>query len=277
MDCAEEAGFMRGREGGGSGAIAYNKRYSIGVSVMISQSLPQSLPSTADLPCSDDTPVDNEDQNLLPNLLLLLLIHLWSARMDWYFGVDMAVYHTTGVSPKVPVVPDGFLSLGVERKKGGKSRRSYATWEENDVVPIFVLEMVSHRPGDEYDEKLEIYAKLGVLYYLVYNPEFWQRDRHQPFELYKLIEGKYQLQVGEPYWMPEVGLGIGRYPGEVGGVAQEILTWYDERGDRYLSEAEQERSRAEQEQRRAEREQYQRERLEAYLRSQGIDPNQLPD
>jgi Uma2 family endonuclease len=264
-------------KGGGKGtAIAYHERYSIGVSVMLSQSLPQSLPSTADLPCSDDTPVDNEDQNLLPNLLLLLLIHLWSARMDWYFGVDMAVYHTTGVSPKVPVVPDGFLSLGVERKKGGKSRRSYATWEENDVVPIFVLEMVSHRPGDEYDEKLEIYAKLGVLYYLVYNPEFWQRDRHQPFELYKLIEGKYQLQVGEPYWMPEVGLGIGRYPGEVGGVAQEILTWYDERGDRYLSEAEQERSRAEQEQRRAEREQYQRERLEAYLRSQGFDPDQLP-
>jgi Uma2 family endonuclease len=244
--------------GGKVTAIAYHERYSIGVSVMLSQSLPQSLPSTADLPCSDDTPVDNEDQNLLPNLLLLLLIHLWSARMDWYFGVDMAVYHTTGVSPKVPVVPDGFLSLGVERKKGGKSRRSYATWEENDVVPIFVLEMVSHRPGDEYDEKLEIYAKLGVLYYLVYNPEFWQRDRHQPFELYKLIDGKYQLQVGEPYWMPEVGLGIGRYPGEVGGVAQEILTWYDERGDRYLSAEE----RAE--------------RLEAYLRSQGFDPDQLP-
>jgi Uma2 family endonuclease len=254
-------------KGGGTvTAIAYNERDSIGFSVMISQSLPQSLPSTADLPCSDDTPVDNEDQNLLPNLLLLVLIHLWSARMDWYFGVDMAVYHTTGVSPKVPVVPDGFLSLGVERKKGGKSRRSYATWEENDVVPIFVLEMVSHRPGDEYDEKLEIYAKLGVLYYLVYNPEFWQRDRHQPFELYKLIDGKYQLQVGEPYWMPEVGLGIGRYPGEVGGIAQEILTWYDERGDRYLSAEE-----------RAEREQYQRERLEAYLRLQGIDPNQLPD
>jgi Uma2 family endonuclease len=246
-------------KGGGKGtAIAYHERYSIGVSVMLSQSLPQSLPSTADLPCSDDTPVDNEDQNLLPNLLLLLLIHLWSARMDWYFGVDMAVYHTTGVSPRVPVVPDGFLSLGVERKKGGKSRRSYATWEENDVVPIFVLEMVSHRPGDEYDEKLEIYAKLGVLYYLVYNPEFWQRDRHQPFELYKLIDGKYQLQVGEPYWMPEVGLGIGRYQGEVGGVAQEILTWYDERGDRYLSAEE----RAE--------------RLEAYLRSQGFDPDQLP-
>jgi Uma2 family endonuclease len=247
------------------------------ISAMIFQPLSQALPSTAHLPCSDDTPVDNEDQNLLPNLLLLLLTHVWSARMDWYFGVDMAVYHTTGVSPKVPVVPDGFLSLGVERKKGGQSRRSYATWEENDVVPTFVLEMVSHRPGGEYDEKLEIYTRLGVLYYLVYNPEFWRRDQHQPFELYKLIDESYQLQMGEPYWMPEIALGIGRYRGKVGGISQEILTWYDESGARCLSEAEQERARAEQAQSRAQQEQFQRERLEAYLRSRGVDPNQLPD
>lgn len=206
---------------------------------MISQPFQQALPSTADLPCSDDTPVDNEDQNLLPNLLLLLLIGLWAERMDWYFGVDMAVYHTTGISPKVPVVPDAFLSLGVERKKGGKSRRSYATWEENNVVPILTLEMVSHRPGEEYDEKLDLYAKLGVLYYVIYNPEFWQRDRHQPFEVYKLENGIYRQQIGEPYWMPEVRLGIGRYQGQVGGLPQEILTWYDAQGNRHLSEAEQ--------------------------------------
>lgn len=183
--------------------------------------------------------MDNEDQNLLPNLLLLLLIGLWAERMDWYFGVDMAVYHTTGISPKVPVVPDAFLSLGVERKKGGKSRRSYATWEENNVVPILTLEMVSHRPGEEYDEKLDLYAKLGVLYYVIYNPEFWQRDRHQPFEVYKLENGIYRQQIGEPYWMPEVRLGIGRYQGQVGGLPQEILTWYDAQGNRHLSEAEQ--------------------------------------
>ncbi len=224
------------------------------------------LPSTDELPCSDDTPVDNEGQNLLPNLLLLLLTSIWADRMDWYFGVDMAIYHTTGVSPKVPVVPDAFLSIGVEREKNGKWRRSYATWEENDIVPIFVLEMVSHTPRDEYDEKLEIYRRLGVLYYLVYNPEFWRRDQHQPFELYKLENGSYQQQIGEPYWMPEVGLGIGRYQGLFGGLPQEMLTWYNQQNQRYLSGDE-----------RAEQEQRQRQRLEAYLRSQGIDPNQLPD
>jgi hypothetical protein len=39
--------------------------------------IPTNLPSTADLPCSDDTPVDNEDQNFLPNLLLFILEYIW--------------------------------------------------------------------------------------------------------------------------------------------------------------------------------------------------------
>ncbi|MGD1939015.1 MAG: hypothetical protein ACFCA4_15890 [Cyanophyceae cyanobacterium] len=34
------------------------------------------LPTATELPCSDDAPVDNEDQNLLPNLLLMLLAEI---------------------------------------------------------------------------------------------------------------------------------------------------------------------------------------------------------
>ncbi|NJM60541.1 MAG: Uma2 family endonuclease [Oscillatoriales cyanobacterium RU_3_3] len=245
---------------------------------MISPELKSSLPSTEDLPCSDDTPVDNEDQNLLPNLLLpnlllFVLTGIWSDRLDWYFGVDMAVYHTTGISPKVPVVPDGFLSLGVERRKGGKSRRSYAVWEENEIVPILVLEMVSHKPGGEYDEKMSIYAKLGVLYYIIYNPEFWRRDRHQPFEVYKLIDRQYLQQIGEPYWMAEVGLGIGRSLQLIGGIEQESLVWYDESGNVYPlpdTAVQQMREELRVERQRAER-------LAEYLRSQGIDPDNLPE
>jgi Uma2 family endonuclease len=243
---------------------------------MTSAFIKQHLPSSAELPSSDDCPVDNEDQNLLPNLLLLLLTDLWSQRLDWYFGVDMAIYHTTGANPCVPVVPDAFLSLHVERKKGGKSRRSYVLWEENERAPVWVLEMVSHQPGGEYTDKLDLYARLGVLYYVIYNPEFWQRDRQQPFEVYKLESGQYQFQVGEPYWMPELGLGIGRYQAELGGVSQEILTWYDAQGQRHLNAAEQAQQQAKQAQQQVEQERLARARLENYLRSQGIDPEHLP-
>jgi Uma2 family endonuclease len=232
---------------------------------MLSSELKAALPSTAELPCSDDTPVDNEDQNLLPNILLFLLQSIWKDRLDWFFGVDMAIYHTTGISPQVPVVPDAFLSLGVERKKGGKSRKSYATWEENDRVPLLVLEMVSHTPGDEYDRKLEIYRQLGVLYYIVYNPEYWSRDKQQPFEVYKLVNSSYQLQIGEPYWLEEIGLGIGRVRGVFNGIEQEQLAWFDRNGIRYLTDGE-----------RADREYERAEKLEQYLRSLGVDPHNLP-
>ncbi len=193
------------------------------------------LPSSEELPCSDDTPVDNEDQNLIPNILLFLLKFLWRDRNNWFFGVDMAIYHTTGVSPYVPIVPDGFLSLGVERHKEGLSRKSYVVWEEEGVIPIFVLEVASLTPGGEYDRKMTTYAQLGVLYYLVYNPQYWQRDRHQPFEMYRLVNGRYQLEIGEPFWMPEVGLGIGRGFYQDGEIQRETLYWFDEQGNRYLT------------------------------------------
>ncbi|MEL6136521.1 MAG: Uma2 family endonuclease [Cyanobacteria bacterium J06628_6] len=227
------------------------------------------LPSTEELPSSDETPVDNEEQNLLPNLLLFLLKHLWADRMDWFFGVDMAVYHTAGISHRVPVVPDAFLSLGVDRKnrkRDGKFRKSYAIWEEEDIVPILTLEMVSHQYNDEYEDKLDLYAKLGVLYYIIYNPEYWQRHSHQPLEIYKLEEGVYRRQIGEPFWMPEVGLGIGRTRQLLGGIERETLRWFDAQGRMYPSPDEelvQARQRAE--------------RLAEYLRSLGLDPDNLPE
>jgi Uma2 family endonuclease len=51
----------------------------------------QCLPSSEELPDSDDTPVDNELQDLIPSLLKLILAFLWKDRMDWFFGIDIAI------------------------------------------------------------------------------------------------------------------------------------------------------------------------------------------
>jgi Uma2 family endonuclease len=221
----------------------------------------QNLPNSTELPDSDDTSVDNEDQNFLPNLLLFLLEHIWQDRDDWFFAVDMGVYHTTGANPRIPVVPDGFLSLGVERRKGGKSRGSYVTWEEQDIVPRLVIEIISQTYGKEYDQKLETYRRLGVLYYVIYNPHFHQRDRHLPLEIYKLINGKYELQSGEPLWMPEIGLGIGRCVLPTDRLQREVLSWFNGEGDRYLSSAETAQQALE--------------LLRARVRSIGLNPDEL--
>ena len=49
------------------------------------------LPTAEELPSSDETPVDNQLQNDIPNFLLSLLADIWAGRDDWYFGVDMRI------------------------------------------------------------------------------------------------------------------------------------------------------------------------------------------
>ena len=221
----------------------------------------QYLPSAEELPDSDDTPVDNELQILVPTLLRGILAWLWSERQDWFFGVNMGVYY----EPKEPaIVPDGFLSLGVERRKTERGRLSYVLWEEKDIVPQLVLEIVSRTYGQEYQAKLLKYAQLGVMYYVVYNPDYWVRDKHEPFEVYRLASGKYVRQQGDCVWLPEIGLGIGRGRGSFEGWNREWLYWYDRDGNRFLSPDE-----------RIQQAQRLREDLIARLRARGIDPDQL--
>ena len=193
-------------------------------------------PTSDELPGSDETPVDDELQNLVPNLLGWSLSSLWQNRWDWFFGVDMGIYfRSSWANPRSPLVPDGFLSLGVDRVKGNRLRKSYFVWEEKDIIPTLVLEVVSEKYGGEYHEKMNKYARLGVLYYAIYNPEFFARHNEQPFEVYKLVNKTYRLQLAEPFWMPEIGLGIGRGTGTYWGLTQEWLFWYDEQGNRYLT------------------------------------------
>ncbi len=228
----------------------------------------QYLPTAEELPDSDDTPVDNELQVLIPSLLRAILSWLWGERQDWFLGVNMGVYY----HPQEPaIVPDGFLSLGVVRRKSDRGRLSYVLWQEDNIVPQWVLEVVSQTPGGEYGEKLQKYARLGVLYYTIYNPNHWKRDRHEPFEVYRLENERYVRQPSEPVWMPEFGLAVGRGQGVYEGWEREWLYWYDRQGNRFPSPEE----IARQERRQRESAQQQAERLAHYLRARGIDPDTL--
>jgi len=233
------------------------------------------LPTSQELPCSDDTPVDNELQNLIPNLLLSILAFIWQERQDWFLGVDMGIYYLYENKRQPALVPDGFLSIGVPRRSSESGRLSYVLWEENNIPPILAIEIVSKKYNDEYGDKKDKYAQLGVLYYVIYNPTHWQRDKHQPFEVYRLEQGDYSLQTGEPYWMPEVGLGIGRGQGTYVDWTREWLFWYDEQGNPYPQQAEQERLRAEQERQRAEQALQQQQQTVTRLFALGLSLEQI--
>ncbi len=186
------------------------------------------LPSAEDLPDSDDTPVDNQLQHLIPGLLEAMLAAIWSYRMDWFFGVDMGIYYDPD---KPAIVPDGFLSIGVPRIIDSDLRLSYVLWEEQKI-PTMVLEVVSQTRRGEYTKKKEDYANLGILYYVIYNP---LRKRKPRLEAYKLERGEYELLAGEPVWLEEINLGIGREEGTYQGITREWLYWYDQGGNKYLT------------------------------------------
>ncbi|RUT03928.1 hypothetical protein DSM106972_048420 [Dulcicalothrix desertica PCC 7102] len=211
------------------------------------------LPSTTELPCSDDKPVDSELQILIPNLLLAILSTIWHNRDDWYFGINMGIYYDP---TQDAIVPDAFLSLGVERFVGENGRSSYGLWEEDNIMPTLALEVVSQTYNGEYEQKKTDYAQLGILYYVIYAPTRLRR-RRQRLEVYRLIDGEYILQPGYKIWMPEIGLGIGREGGTYQGRTREWLFWYSEDGTRYLTQEEQMQNLLEK------------------LRQQGIDPNTL--
>jgi len=245
------------------------------------------LPTAEELPYSDGKPVDNKFQNLIPNLLRSILSLHWSSRKDWFFGVDMGIYYDP---EKEAVAPDAFLSLGVDRSRGGDDigRLSYVLWEEDYVVPTLVIETVSKTYGGEYEKKRDIYAQMGVLYYAVFLIKPKARRGHQILEIYCLVDGEYQLQPGDQLWMPEIGLGLGKERGIYDNSTRNWLYWYDQDGQRLSTpeekaalvdqsrqQADLEKQRADLEQQRANQEQQRADRLAQKLRELGLDPDEL--
>jgi Uma2 family endonuclease len=213
------------------------------MSAVLAYYLRRRLPTAAELPHSDETPVDNQLQDDIPQLLKSILQRLWSDRQDWFFAVDMGLYY----NPDEPaIVPDAFLSVGVDRFRDVNGRLSYVLWEEENVMPVLALEVVSQKYNSEYEQKLQDYQDLGILYYAIYNPRGGQGRRFRQrsvLEVYKQVGGRYVLQQGStqpgnPVWMPELNLGLGCEQGNNGGWQRDWLYWYNQGGDRYLTNEE---------------------------------------
>lgn len=111
-------------------------------------------------------------------------------------------------------------------------------------MPILAIEVISRTYNQEYQQKMQDYQDLGILYYGIYNlrpghqGKFRQR---QSLEIYKRVDGAYQLQTGEPtqpgnpVWMPEIGLGLGCEIQNHGGWQRPWLYWYTAEGERHLT------------------------------------------
>ncbi len=220
----------------------------------------------------DDEPVDNMISEKQQRLLTGPLYSSWTGPGG---GRSFLAAANVGVFPEPrnpAIVPDVFLSLDVQANPNWlrKEHRSYFVWVFGKA-PDLVVEIVSNRKGGEIARKRLSYARMGVRYYVVYDPlhEVMRDD----LRIYRLSGGSYVRQVAARF--PDLGLGMTLWEGEFEEFRRAWLRWTDADGTLILTgqeNAEQAHRRAKQEQQRADQEQRRAERLEALLRRAGIDP-----
>ena len=236
-------------------------------------------PDIRDLVTEDDTPVDNLPSEKQQRLLTEPLYSSWKGPGD---GRPFLVAANVGIFSMVrtpPVVPDLFLSLDVEVPDNwwDKAHRSYFIWEFGKP-PELVLEIVSNREGGEDREKKLKYQRMGVAYYVIFDPQLPLMP--EPLTLYHLRDTAYRRETSPRF--PALGLGIALWEGVFEGKRETWLRWTDaegtviptgnERANEEHLRAEEARRRAESAERQLAEERRQKECLLARLREAGIDP-----
>jgi Uma2 family endonuclease len=104
---------------------------------------------------------------------------------DVYVGADLLLYYVEG-NPKMFVVPDVFVTLGVPRGE----RRTYKLWQEGRP-PSVVVEVTSDSTSNEdVVKKKALYERLGVEEYVLHDP--LGDYLSPPLQAFRLVMGRYQ-------------------------------------------------------------------------------------
>jgi Uma2 family endonuclease len=184
---------------------------------------------------------------------------------------DLFWYPVEG-EPGIRTAPDALVVFG--RPKG--HRGSYKQWEEGNLAPQVVFEILS--PGNRFGkmlQKFKFYERYGVEEYYIYDPdegvmEGWIRK-----------DGRLE-EIPNMAGFVSPRLGIRFEPGEgpdmlrlIGPSGEPFLTYVElvEQREAERQRAEAEGRRAEAERQRAEAERQRAEHLAARLRELGVEPD----
>lgn len=163
---------------------------------------------------------------------------------------------------RMRTAPDVMVAFG--RPKG--DRQSYKQWREDNIPPTVVFEFLSHLNKDvEMARKLLFYQRHGVKEYYIYDLEAHVLEgliRHEN-QLVKIAELN-------DWVSPHLGIKF--------DTSQEELVIYDPDGEKFLTTKQRsdEAKIQKQWEQRTEQAKQQAEQLAGYLRSLGIDPDNLP-
>lgn len=250
---------------------------------------PENLPDVDNLVTEDDAPVDNFASEKQQRLLTRSLYSSWAGpgeERPFLAAADVGLFFSLY---EPPLVPDVFLSLDVTVPEDwwAKGHRAYFFWEFGKA-PEVVIEIVSNRQGGETDIKMEGYARMGVPYYVIYDP--LKQVQAEALRVYALrLAPERVYEETDPDLLTGVRLGLTLWQGEFEDRSNTWLRWQDEDGNLILTGAEQaalerqraeeaeqqakmERERAQQAEQQADQEHQRAERLAAQLRALGVDP-----
>ncbi len=177
----------------------------------------------------DDEPVDNPLSEKHQRLSTRPLHASWTGPgpgRPFLAMANVGMYETPKSSP---IVPDMFLSLDVDlpsdiRKKGN---RAYTFWRYGKA-PELVMEIVSPTKGSELDKKKDLYERLGILHYVVFDP--WLLLRKQQMVWVFTMDSiskryKEQQQQGNVWWFPTINLGLTLWKGTFERMHATWLRW----------------------------------------------------
>ncbi len=241
---------------------------------------PEDYPDVSHLITEDGAPMDNIYVERQGRLLTDPLDNSWEGPSEDAPIVTLTNVGLFGGLYEPSLAPDFLLSLGVALPADlhKKEHRSY--------LPDVVGEIVSDRRGEEETLKFRAYARLGIKYYFIYDPN--NRLGNGVLRVYGLHPEGYDLIPDN--WLAAVGLGLTLWQGKYAGAEGTWLRWCyrdgrvvptageriwqeKQRADQEKQRADQEKQRADQEKQRADQEIERRQRLEAQLRALGIEPS----
>ncbi|NEQ97893.1 MAG: Uma2 family endonuclease [Cyanothece sp. SIO2G6] len=229
---------------------------------------------------------DSDGQPMADNTKQFRWIVVIQQNLDWLFANDPNVFvagdllwYPVEGDNKRRVAPDVMVAFG--RPKG--DRGSYKQWEEENVPPQVVFEILS--PGNtkaEMNRKLLFYQHFGVEEYYLYDPDRdslsgWLR-RDGFLDVIDPIENWVSPRLKIRFDTSESELQIFRPDGQRFLSYAEIAQQAE--SDRQRAEAESQRAeaesqRAEAESQRAEAAEEKAQRLAERLRAMGIDPDEV--
>ncbi len=138
-----------------------------------------------DYPESDGKPMAETDIHRDLILELIEILKVWFLQnADVYVTGNIMMYYEMG-KPQKCVSPDVMVVRGV----GKELRRTYKLWEEE--IPAVIFEISSRKTwGEDSYLKLQLYARLGVQEYYLFDPEYDYLP--EPLLAFQLKDGAYK-------------------------------------------------------------------------------------